>query len=380
VYLVLKHTHVIAGVMQCCLKKLSVWLKWPVFFTETFSFIVVLLLIMGQITIKELAQRLNLSISTVSRALSDSYEISQATRDKVKLLAQELNYTPNLYASSLRSQKSKTIAVIIPEILNNFFALAIDGIEEIAQQHGYHVLIYLTHDDHVKEAAMVQHLLNGRVDGILMSVASETNEANHIAEFVNMEIPVVFFDRVFDDFKTVKIVTDDHQSGYNATSHLFERGCMDVAYLSISQNLSIDKKRMDGYLDACKKFNLQSRVINCTQNDDDNREILTKALAGSNAPDGIFASVEKLAITTYEVCHALDINIPGKLKIVSFSNLRIASLLKPSLTTIAQPAFEIGKQAALALFRALKNNTVFTKSEEIVIPSTLIERDSTAAR
>jgi LacI family transcriptional regulator len=333
---------------------------------------------MRHITIKELAQRLNLSISTVSRALSDSHEISKATRDKVRALAQELNYTPNLYASSLRSQKSKTIAVIIPEILNNFFALAIDGIEEIAQQNGYHVLIYLTHDDHIKEAAMVQHLLNGRVDGILMSVAAETNDTSHIAEFANMQIPVVFFDRICDDFKTIKFVTDDEHCGFIATKHLAERDCKNIAYLSLSKNLSIDQKRMDGYLAACKKLKLKTNIIACTQKDVENEQIISDLLKTDKSIDGIFASVEKLAISTYEVCNRLHINIPQQLKIISFSNLRIASLLKPSLTTINQPAFEIGKQAAVALFRALKNNTIFTRSEEIVVPSTLIVRDSTA--
>jgi LacI family transcriptional regulator len=335
---------------------------------------------MPQITIKELAARLNLSISTVSRALSDSHEISKVTRDRVMAMAQELNYTPNLYASGLRSQKSKTIAVIIPEILNNFFALAIDGIEEIAQQNGYHVLVYLTHDDHVREASMVQHLLNGRVDGILMSVASETDDTSHIAEFAKHGIPVVFFDRVCDNFNTVKFVTDDHQSGYNATKHLAERGCKNIAYLSISRNLSIDQKRMNGYLEACKTLLLAPNILQCTQSDADNEQIVTTALNADKTIDGIFASVEKLAISTYEVCHRLNINIPQQLKIVSFSNLRIASLLRPSLTTINQPAFEIGKQATVALFRALKNNTVFTQSEEVVIPSTLIERDSTSIK
>jgi LacI family transcriptional regulator len=335
---------------------------------------------MPQITIKELAARLNLSISTVSRALSNSHEISKATRDKVMAMAQELNYIPNLYASGLRSQKSKTIAVIIPEILNNFFALAIDGIEEIAQENGYHVLVYLTHDDHVREASMVQHLLNGRVDGILMSVASETADTSHIAEFAKHGIPVVFFDRVCDNFDTIKFVTDDYHSGFNATKHLAERTCKNIAYLSISKNLSIDQKRMNGYLDACKRLKLTAHIVQCTQNDAENEQIITHALNADKSIDGVFASVEKLAISTYEVCNKLNISIPQQLKIVSFSNLRIASLLKPSLTTINQPAFEIGKQATVALFKALKNNTVFSQSEEVIIPSTLIERDSTSVK
>lgn len=308
--------------------------------------------------------------------MSDSYEISPATRQRVLDMARELNYKPNLYASGLRSQRSKTIAVIIPEILNNFFALAIDGIEEIAQQNGYHVLIYLTHENLVKEMATVQHLLNGRVDGVLMSVASETGNAGHLAELVGMKIPIVFFDRVCDDFKTFKVITNDRESGYNATRHLIERGCHDVAYLSISKNLSIDQKRMEGYLDAIKQYGLQSHIVSCTQSDAENEQIISRALTGGII-DGVFASVEKLAISTYEVCHQLNINIPQQLKVVSFANLRIASLLKPSLTTITQPAFDIGKQAAIALFGTLKNNSVFTQTDELVLPSALVEREST---
>src|SRR3954465_12344507 len=176
------------------------------------------------IDIKWLARELNLSIATVSRALQDSYMVKEETKKRVMELAQKVNYRINPYASSLRRQKSKTIAVVIPEIANNFFSLAINGIDEVAQKNNYHMLIYLTHDSLEREISITQHLLNGRVDGILISVSSETNTYENLVALKNSGIPIVFFDRVCNEIDTVKITTDDYQSGFNATEHLIQNG------------------------------------------------------------------------------------------------------------------------------------------------------------
>ena len=172
---------------------------------------------MESVNIKKLAKILNISISTVSKALRDSHDISRETKDRVISLANELNYQPNPHASSLRKAKSKTIAVIIPEIANNYFSLAINGIESIAQEKGYHVLIYLTHESYAKEVALLRLLHSGRVDGILISLSSTTSEYSHIEEVQGKGLPVVFFDRVCENFNTVSITTDDYESAYNAT-------------------------------------------------------------------------------------------------------------------------------------------------------------------
>ena len=196
-------------------------------------------------TIKDLAKELGLSAATVSRALRDSYEISPATKQKVRKLAKELNYVPNPYASSLRKRKSKTIAVVLPEVADSFFSLAINGIESIAMEKGYHVLIYLTHENFEREKAILNEFKSGRVDGILISVSEETSSGNHIKEVVNAGIPVVFFDRVCEDVNTAKVTTDDFESSYNATQLLIKQGCKKIVYLSISPELSINKKRID---------------------------------------------------------------------------------------------------------------------------------------
>ena len=334
---------------------------------------------MESVNIKKLAKILNISISTVSKALRDSHDISKETKEKVIALANELNYQPNPHASSLRKAKSKTIAVIIPEIANNYFSLAINGIESIAQEKGYHVLIYLTHESYMKEVALMRLLHGGRVDGILISLSSTTTDYSHLLELQQKGLPLVFFDRVYEQFDTVSITTDDYESAYQATKHLVVRGCTRIAHLMISKNLSIGDKRLKGYRKALEDQHLEvdeTLIVSCTNEDELNFDLIKNLLLNSN-PDGIFAAVERYAISTYEVCKELDISIPGDVKVISFSNLQTASLLNPSLTTITQPAFEIGRQAATILLRALEEKRFELKNETIIFKSTLIQREST---
>lgn len=295
-------------------------------------------------------------------------------------MAEKLNYHPNPYASSLRKHKSRTIAVVIPEITNNFFALAINGIESIAQEKNYHVLIYLTHENIKKEIGFANHLQNGRVDGIMISLSSETNNYDHLMKLKDNGIPIVFFDRVCEAIESSCIITDDYESGFAATEHLIERGCKKIAYLDLSRYLSTSNRRMNGYIDALKKHGIPFNdhlVKRLSNNKAANEELITEMLSAADRPDGIFASVEKLAIATYHVCERLKIKIPKQLKIVSFSNLEISSLLNPSLTTITQPAYEIGRQAALQLFKYIEKKNMIDVHEKIILESTLIPRGST---
>jgi LacI family transcriptional regulator len=334
---------------------------------------------MESVNIKKLAQLLNLSIATVSKALRDSYDISQETKDRVLALAKELNYQPNPHASFLRKQNSKTIAVIIPEIANNYFTLAINGIELAAQEKGYHVIIYLSHEDYNREVAFTRLLTSGRADGVLISVSGTTIDYTHLHELQDKGLPIVFFDRVCEEFKTVKVTTDDYQSGYLATSHLIEQGCKRIAHLAISQSLSIGSKRAKGYLQALQDNNItpdKSLLIECTNNDDQDAKLI-KELLQQQKPDAIFAAVERYAIASYELCELLGLNIPADVKIISFSNLQVASLLNPSLSTITQPAFEIGREAAAMLLKKLEKKNFQLPDESIVIQSKLMARRST---
>ena len=333
--------------------------------------------------LKELAKELNLSISSVSRALRDSKEISTATKKIVLAKAKELNYHANPFASNLRRQKSKTIAVVIPEIANNFFSLAINGAESYAQKKGYHVLIYQTHDDVQQEISISKHLQNGRVDGVLISLSSQTEDTAHLQALKDKAIPIVFFDRVAENIDVPKITTNDYESGYNAAEHLMENGCKKIAFLSISNKLSIANNRMQGYLDATKKHGIKkdkNLIINCGTDIEKNKFLIKKLLQQNEKPDAVFACVEELAVATYVVCEELKINIPRDLKIISFSNLQTAAILNPALTTITQPAYEIGREAAVVLFKLLENKEAVLPAKNIVLNSTLIVRKSTKGR
>ena len=331
--------------------------------------------------LKQLAKELNLSISTVSKALRDSHEISAATKNAVLAKAKELNYQVNLFASSLRQKKSKTIAVVIPEVVNDFFGPVINGIESIAQEKGYHVLIYLTHEDMQKEVEIFKVLQNGRVDGIMMSLSEQTTTTNHL-EALN-EMPLVFFDRVAEHLDVPKVTTDDYNCGIKATEHLIQNGCKRIAFLSISQNLSISSKRMNGYLEALKRNHLaldHSLIVTCTGGEEKCDDLIRKLLKRKRRPDGVFASVEKLAISTYEICNELNLKIPQDVKVICFSNSQTAALLNPSLTTIAQPAYEIGREAATILFRLVEKRGHHFILGKTILNSKLIARNSTKAK
>lgn len=335
---------------------------------------------MRHVNLQLLAKELNLSIATVSKALRDSHEISAGTKKRVFDHAKALNYMPNPYASSLRRKKSNTIAVVIPEVADSFFSQAIKRIEEVAQYKGYHVLIYLTCESFLKEQAILNEFASGRVDGVLMSLSTETSDYAHIEALNNNNIPVVFFDRVADGLQAAKVTTDDFESAYRATRHLIEKGCKAIAYLSFSECLSINHQRMQGYKQALtehKRLTKRPAVIHCSNNPDKNFVLLKKMLGKANRPDGLIAGIEKLTTPVYLACSQLNIRIPQQLKVVSFSNLDTALILNPSLTAVTQPAFEMGKTAATLLFKSLmKRQSV--KSELVVLPSTLIIRNSTA--
>jgi LacI family transcriptional regulator len=332
---------------------------------------------MSSINIKELALQLNLSKSTVSRAFRGHSDINLETKERILKVAKQLNYQPNHHASNLRAQKSKNIAIIVPQIANNFFSQAIDGIETVAREKGYHLLIYLTADHFESEVAYVNDLYNGRADGIIMSVSGEANDHSYMKKLQEKQIPLVFFDRVYDDIHTAKVTTNDYASSFEATMHLVEAGCKNIAFLATNKQLSIGKMRMQGYLDALKHSGLPFRdelIVDCTNDDNQNHGLLTHAFK-TLAIDGVFASVERLAFSTYYVCADLQISIPGQVKVISFSSLEIAPLLNPSLTTITQPAYDMGVQAATLLFKMFAQDDAV--NDQIVLSSKIIRRNST---
>lgn len=336
------------------------------------------------ISLKELAAELNLAPSTVSRALNDSYEISEATKQKVIKMAEKLNYHPNEFARSLRENKSKTIAVIIPERINNFFAQVMDGIEEIAQEHGYHLLVYNTHEDTEREKKIVNLLLNGRADAVVMSVSSQTSDISHLKKLYDRGLPIIFFDRICGEIPTTKFITNDYESAYEGTKHLIEQGSSKIAFLMLSKELSITKERHRGYVDALLEAGLSPEpafALNCCHSLEENIALIRDMLWSKNRPDGILASVEKLALATYHAVKRTKLQIPEDLKIISFANTSVAGLLDPSLTTITQPAVTIGQECAKLLIKKLtkpKHNELI--NQVITIPSKITIRSSTIAQ
>lgn len=334
---------------------------------------------MDQVNLKKLAKELNLAVSTVSRALRDSHEISPQTKERVRALAEKLGFQPNPHASSLRQNKSKTIAVVIPEIENNFFSQVINGIESVAPDKGYHVLIYLTHEDFTKERDILQLLRNGRVDGIMISVSNTTTDLEHIEAWRQARIPMVLFDRTCEEIDVPNIMTNDAEMAFKATEHLLKRGCKQIAFLGMAGNLSISNRRKAGYISALKKYKAgEPQVIELTTKDYLNRNILKELLQQESRPDGIFAAIEKFAVNTYEVCKELNLHIPQDVKVISFSNLQAAALFDPALSTIIQPAYDIGREAAAILFKIIEKKMLMPFEKKMVLPSQLIERASTA--
>lgn len=333
---------------------------------------------MDNVNLKRLAKELNLAISTVSRALSDSHEVSSETRERVRALAKKLGFQPNPHASSLRQNKSKTIAVVIPEIDNHFFSQVLNGIEAVAQEKGYHVLIYLTHEDYNREKSILQLLRNGRVDGLMISISNTTPNFEHLEACHEAGIPMVLFDRVEENTSIPRIITDDTAISFKATEHLIKNGCSHIAFLSMADRLSISSGRKNGYIAALGKHGLEKNqlVVECGPDDRHNELVIRKLLQKKQPPDGIFAAIEKFAVSTYEVCHDLNIAIPGQLKVIGFSNLPAAALLDPPLTTIVQPAYEIGSASTAILFKIIEKKTLLHNEKKLVLPSKLVERKS----
>ncbi|MBC6608847.1 LacI family DNA-binding transcriptional regulator [Hymenobacter sp. BT188] len=292
---------------------------------------------MEPVNLKRLAQELKLSVATVSRALNNSSSTSPATKARVVAMASKLKYEPNPHASSLRRHTSKTIGVILPEVANPFFSLVVNGIEEVARDQNYHVLLYLTHDNYEREVAITRLLVGGRIDGVLMSVASASQDFTHLDLLRERNIPTVFFDRVYDGLHTAQVTTDNCDSSYAATGHLIDNGCRTIAHLAVSNSLYIGRARTRGYAAALhdNRIPFDDELVRYAQPSQRQDVAMIQGLLQRRPDiDGIFASVESLAMSSYEACQNLGLSIVTAIKIIAFSNLEIATFLSPPLTTI----------------------------------------------
>lgn len=329
------------------------------------------------ITIRKIAEDLNLAVSTVSKALRDSYEIGDETKKLVLQYARTHNYVPNAYAGSLKNKKSKNIAIVLPEVADTFFSNAISGIDSVAQKMGYHVIVYLTHESAERECEILDELRGGRVDGVLISVSVGVDADSACHRELAKKIPVVFFDRICTDVPTAKVLTDDFESSYKATRLLLDRGCRAPAFLCFENGLSIVDRRKQGFLKALQEAQMDAfHTLNCPRNEKQSLDSIRSLLTSDRKIDGVVASVEKLAVQVYTICLEIGLHIPQDLKVIAFSNLDIAGLLAPSLSTVYQPAYDMGREGANLLFQALTKNKSLV-DEQRVLASVLVEREST---
>ena len=335
---------------------------------------------MKGINMIQLAKELGLSVSTVSKALGDSYEISASTKKRVLELAKHYNYKPNPFASNLRKKKSKQIAVIIPDVVNNFFALAVDGIESVTMNKNYDTFIYLTHENLEREKAVLDHLESGLTSGLIISVCTGKEGYGHFQQFYeNTKLPIVFFDRVPDLLQFPKVITNNYESTFESTIRLVKSGVKKPVFLTTEEPLYTSIERRRGFQAALVSQRIpfsDDMVIECSDDMDKNYLVIKRLLSNRKRPDGIFASIEKYAITTYQVCKNLKINIPREVKIIGMTNLRTAALLNPSLSTLSQPAFEMGREAASLLIKMIEKKSYAAANDIIVLNNELTMRES----
>ena len=332
-----------------------------------------------QITIKDIAEKLNVSPSTVSRSLKDHPDISIKTRNAVKELAKLLGYKPNLIALNLKNSRTNTIGLLVPEIEHHFFSTIINGIEEVAYQNNYNVLIVQSNESYLREVLNTQTLLGNRVDGMLASFSKETRDFSHFQQLIDNEIPLVFYDRAVEDLHADVVVVDDYSGAYNAVKHLISKGCERIAFYSAPQHLLLGKDRFNGYIDALESHNIEydkNLVYSCDTFESAikiSRSILKKV----DRPDGIFAVNDLTAVGIMKVARNLGINIPEELKIVGFENSKDGSICDPELTTVDQFGYTLGKKAMTILLDRIKNDSPDYKPIKHVIKTKLIVRGST---
>ena len=339
-----------------------------------------------KITLKQIAKELDVSISTVSKSLRNSLEIGEETRLKVQAFAKFYNYKPNNIALSLKNRKTKSIGIIIPEIVHYFFSTVINGIEQVANEHGYSVVICLSDDSFDKEVLNMEMLANGSIDGFIMSLSKETQykgDFHHITEVINQGMPVVMFDRVTNDILCDKVIIDDKAAAYEAVQSLIDNGRKKIALVTTVDYVSVGKLRTDGYekalLDNGLPFN-EDLIIKIE--DVDTCEITISQLLHDRAFDAVFAVNELFAVTIIKTANKMGLKVPEDLAVIAFTDGIISKYSTPTITTVSQSGEKMGNKAAKMLIERLEaehddddeENENYTTE---VIETHLIEREST---
>lgn len=334
------------------------------------------------ITIKDIAKALGMSASTVSRALRDSYEISPKTKARVNAFAKEYNYIPNPIALSLKERKTMSIGVLVSAIANNFFSQVIDGIESVANANKYNVIIMQSKDSFEREKMLLNYIAARSIDGLIISISSETDNYEVLKQIQDRGMPIVFFDRALDEIQTHKVTLNNVKGAYDATIHLMNNGFKKIAVIASNKNLSMTRARVEGYKQALLEKNTRIKenyIRYCSHGGGDVDEVHREVDALLNMkgrPDAIFTLADQLTTTTLGHLKQLKIKIPNDIALIGFSNSNETSLLNPSLSVIHQPALEMGHIAATQLFQLINNRKKTAEYMTTVLEPELIIRES----
>jgi LacI family transcriptional regulator len=330
------------------------------------------------ITIKDIARILNISVSTVSRALKNHPDISDATKKAVQEMAKELNYRPNEIALSLKNRRSKIIGIMVPKLVHHFFSSVIEGVENVAYDNGYQVMIYHSDEIYEREVQLTQSFMSYRLDGLIVSMSKETEDSSHFDKLSQVGVPIVYFDRV-PEGEYNKVLFDDYQGAYDAVKHLIECGCKKIVHFAASAGMDIGKKRRKGFTDAIRDGGLkmeESHIIEC----DSYESALSCTLdlfENVDDFDGVFAVNDLTAIGVVKQLKNLGKRIPEDVKVIGFTNEISSAIYSPSLSTIDQQGVKMGEEAATLL---LQNMDGIKRSQVKTISADLVVRESTCGK
>ncbi len=329
-------------------------------------------------TIKDIAKRLNISLSTVSRALRNASDVNPDTKKAVMALSEELNYQPNKLALSLRQKQTHTIGVIVPN-LDYVLSLMVRGIDEVALEAGFTVMVCQSNESFGREILNTRRLLESLVDGFIISVSSESKSFEHFKKIQERNLPVVVFDRVTPHLKAPSVRIDNEEGGFIATEHLIEQGYKRIAVLAGPENLGISNSRMDGYLNALKKYKIKkdpALIVHCDFNQDYAYFATLELLAMKKRPDAIFTISDRMAIGAMLAIKKKGLRMPEDIGLVGFNNEPVTSLVTPSLSSIEMPSFELGKAAAKLFIETMHNKENMDLEEKVLKPKLIIRESS----
>jgi DNA-binding LacI/PurR family transcriptional regulator len=324
-----------------------------------------------------MARKLNVSISTVSRALRNAADINPETRKAVLRLAEEVSYEPNYFAQSLVNNQTRIIGVIVPVIDSNYFSQALSGITDVADENNYYLMICQSNETASQELISIKKLLTCNIDGLLISISKETRDTEEFEKVLKKEIPIVMFDRILPDLNCNKVIVDEFEGAFKAVEHLIKKGCRRIAHISGPDNLSVSVNRMKGYIHALEHYKLKvddKLILHCKGFEEDALKAINKLIKLDPMPDGIFFINDLSAIIGIKCLRKHNIRIPHDIRVVGFNGDPVSKIIDPSLTTVVQPGYEVGKLAMGTLIDEIQNKSTSIKT--ITLRTRLILRKS----